>query len=100
MLIAQFNRLQSRGRYPRYWSASLSSDRAPTHHSEVYADLRNSPPMARAYADFMAGAFGDKIELEGMTTASTDFGESVRSKQHLIRRQRLLQASLDLHRFQ
>ncbi|GFZ49585.1 hypothetical protein JCM24511_07705 [Saitozyma sp. JCM 24511] len=41
---------------------------------EVYADLRNNSPLAESYADFMGDAFGDKITLEGMTTASTDFG--------------------------
>jgi hypothetical protein len=33
--------------------------------------------MATTYAKFMTKSFGQKINLEGMTTASTDFGESV-----------------------
>lgn len=36
--------------------------------------MRNNSPLAESYADFMGDAFGDKITLEGMTTASTDFG--------------------------
>ncbi|WWD19101.1 hypothetical protein CI109_103559 [Kwoniella shandongensis] len=41
---------------------------------EVYADMRNNEPLSLSYASFMEKAFGDKIATEGMTTASTDFG--------------------------
>ncbi|KIR58965.1 hypothetical protein I314_05379 [Cryptococcus bacillisporus CA1873] len=41
---------------------------------EVYAETRNNEKLAHAYQIFMARAFGDKIQLEGVNTASTDFG--------------------------
>lgn len=43
---------------------------------EVYAETRNNEKLAHAYQIFMARAFGDKIQLEGVNTASTDFGTS------------------------
>lgn len=42
--------------------------------TEVYAELRNNTPLADAYADFMTGTFKQTIGREGITTASTDFG--------------------------
>lgn len=42
----------------------------------VYAETRNNEKLAHSYQIFMDRAFGDKIELEGVTTASTDFGTS------------------------
>lgn len=42
--------------------------------TEVYAELRNNAPLSDAYADFMTEEFGQRIEKDGMTTASTDMG--------------------------
>ncbi|KAL7422739.1 hypothetical protein Q5752_002031 [Cryptotrichosporon argae] len=42
--------------------------------TEVYAELRNNGPLADAYSAFMGDVFKQKIQREGMTTASTDFG--------------------------
>ncbi|OXB36825.1 hypothetical protein J007_03433 [Cryptococcus neoformans] len=41
---------------------------------EVYAETRNNEKLAHSYQIFMDRAFGDKIQLQGVTTASTDFG--------------------------
>ncbi|WVW85577.1 hypothetical protein I302_107615 [Kwoniella bestiolae CBS 10118] len=41
---------------------------------EVYADVQNNKPMSLSYQAFMEQTFGDKIEMTGMTTASTDYG--------------------------
>ncbi|WVQ74470.1 hypothetical protein IAR50_004071 [Cryptococcus sp. DSM 104548] len=42
--------------------------------NEIYADLRNNEPMAYSYQAFMQDVIGQKIIMEGMSTASTDFG--------------------------
>lgn len=42
--------------------------------TDAYAELRNNFPLAGAYADFMTEEFENKIDRNGMTTASTDFG--------------------------
>ncbi|WWC71528.1 uncharacterized protein I206_105486 [Kwoniella pini CBS 10737] len=41
---------------------------------EVYADVQNNKPMSLSYQAFMEKTFGDKIEMTGMSTASTDYG--------------------------
>ncbi|WWC93821.1 hypothetical protein V866_000657 [Kwoniella sp. B9012] len=41
---------------------------------EVYADVQNNKPLSLSYQDFMEKTFGDKLEMTGMTTASTDYG--------------------------
>lgn len=51
---------------------------------EVYAETRNNEKLAHAYQIFMARAFGDKIQLEGVNTASTDFGTSATLHVHIL----------------
>lgn len=41
---------------------------------DIYAELRNSIRMAGVYADIMEEVFDQHIQRDGMTTASTDFG--------------------------
>ncbi|KAK8854755.1 hypothetical protein IAR55_003494 [Kwoniella newhampshirensis] len=45
-----------------------------TPEDEIYADVWNNEPMALSYAAFMEKTFGDKIQREGLGTASTDYG--------------------------
>lgn len=55
-------------------SATGCTCKVSTPETQVYAELRNNVSLADAYADFMTGAFQQTIGREGITTASTDFG--------------------------